>query len=100
MLWRARSLPDWLINSSRSTTVQQTTLTSPTTVQFIVQIAGQGGPSDLIDMPVPVSEENLKNYGASTTPTLVLIDREGIVRMYHPGSMSTVELETAIRSVL
>ncbi|MCW5977544.1 MAG: TlpA family protein disulfide reductase [Bryobacteraceae bacterium] len=39
------------------------------------------------DMPVPVSEENFKNYGSSTTPTLVLIDRAGIVRLYHPGQM-------------
>ena len=55
---------------------------------------------DLADMPVPVSEENLKNYGASTTPTLVLIDKHGIVRMYHPGSMSAEELAAAIRPVL
>ncbi len=55
---------------------------------------------DLNDMPVPVSEENLKTYGASSTPTLVLIDRKGIVRMYHPGSMSADELAAAIRPVL
>lgn len=55
---------------------------------------------DLKDMPVPVSEENLKLYGASTTPTLVLIDKHGIVRLYHPGSMSAEELGQAIRAVL
>lgn len=51
---------------------------------------------DLVDVPVPVSEENFKNYGASTMPTLVLIDKHGIVRLFHPGSMSSAELRKAI----
>jgi len=51
---------------------------------------------DLLDIPAPVSEENFKNYGASTTPTLVLIDRQGIVRLYHPGAMTLEELRAAI----
>lgn len=55
---------------------------------------------DLIDMPVPVSENNLKAYGASTTPTIVLVDRKGIVRLYHPGAMTLAELETAVRGVV
>jgi thiol-disulfide isomerase/thioredoxin len=53
---------------------------------------------DLTDMPAPVSENNLKIYGASTTPTIVLIDRHGIVRLYHPGKMTLAELETALSS--
>ena len=52
--------------------------------------------SDLINVPAPVSEENFKNYGASTTPTLVLIDRQGIVRLYHPGAMTLEELRVAL----
>jgi thiol-disulfide isomerase/thioredoxin len=44
------------------------------------------------NFPVPVSEENFKAYGASTTPTIVLIDRKGIVRLYHPGVMNPQEL--------
>jgi thiol-disulfide isomerase/thioredoxin len=55
---------------------------------------------DLIDVPAPVSEENLKLYGASTTPTLVLVDRHGIVRMYHPGRLPIGELQEAVRKVL
>jgi hypothetical protein len=43
-------------------------------------------------MPVPVSQENFRVYGASTTPTLVLVDRSGTVRMYHPGWMTYEEL--------
>ena len=37
-------------------------------------------------VPVPVSKENFSLYGASTTPTLVLIDRAGRVALYHPGA--------------
>jgi len=40
-------------------------------------------------MPVLVSEENFKTYGASSSPTLVLVDRKGIVRLYHPARCRT-----------
>jgi thiol-disulfide isomerase/thioredoxin len=56
--------------------------------------------ADLLDVPAPISEENFKLYGASTTPTLVLIDRHGIVRLYHPGAMRMDELRAALNSVL
>lgn len=56
--------------------------------------------ADLPDMPTPVSEENFRNYGASTTPTLVLIDRRGIVRMYHPGRMPYEELAASVEAVM
>lgn len=42
----------------------------------------------------PVSEDTFRNYGASTTPTLVLVDAKGIVRLYHPGRMTYEELKT------
>lgn len=47
----------------------------------------------LADVPAPVSSENFKKYGASTIPTLVLIDRMGIVRLYHPGNMTFEEMK-------
>jgi thiol-disulfide isomerase/thioredoxin len=50
--------------------------------------------------PVPVSETNHTIYGVSTVPTLVLVDRDGIVRLYHPGNMSEEELRTAIEPLL
>jgi len=50
----------------------------------------------LQDVPVPVSKANFDHYGASTTPTLVLIDRKGRVAMYHPGFMSYGDLRAAI----
>ncbi|MCC6341678.1 MAG: TlpA family protein disulfide reductase [Bryobacterales bacterium] len=56
--------------------------------------------SGLLDMPVPVSEENFKIYGASTMPTLVLLDRQGLVRMYHPGKMTYEELANELDKVL
>jgi thiol-disulfide isomerase/thioredoxin len=52
------------------------------------------------DEAVPVSEANHTRYGVSTTPTLVLVDREGIVRLYHPGQMTEQELRAAIEPVL
>lgn len=51
---------------------------------------------DLLDAATPVSEANFKNYGASTTPTLVLIDRQGIVRLYHPGQMTLEQLRAVL----
>jgi thiol-disulfide isomerase/thioredoxin len=54
----------------------------------------------LADMPAPLSAENFITYGASTTPTLVLIDRAGVVRYYHPGAASEAELTAQIRGVL
>jgi thiol-disulfide isomerase/thioredoxin len=54
----------------------------------------------IITTPAPVNEENFRNYGASTTPTLVLVDRAGIVRTYHPGTMTYEELRAAIERVV
>jgi thiol-disulfide isomerase/thioredoxin len=52
--------------------------------------------SEIITTPAPVNEENFRRYGASTTPTLVLIDRNGIVRLYHPGRMTYEELRPLV----
>ncbi|MDP9112950.1 MAG: TlpA family protein disulfide reductase [Acidobacteriota bacterium] len=55
--------------------------------------------SSVIEAPVKVSEANFTRYGASTTPTLVLIDRAGIVRLYHPGAMTYADLHAAVAKV-
>ncbi|MBI3048224.1 MAG: TlpA family protein disulfide reductase [Acidobacteria bacterium] len=52
------------------------------------------------DQPVPLSATNHERYGVSTTPTLVLVDREGIVRLYHPGRMTEKELEPLVRRLV
>lgn len=54
----------------------------------------------LLDMPVPLSKQNFKTYGASTTPTLVVLNRAGQVAMYHPGAMPYEELRAAIQKVV
>jgi thiol-disulfide isomerase/thioredoxin len=55
--------------------------------------------SALPAMSVPVSEENFQRFGASTTPTLVLVDRQGIVRLYHPGAMLYPQLASKLAEV-
>jgi len=54
----------------------------------------------LLDMPVPISKYNFDAYGASTTPTLVLLDRAGKVAMYHPGALPYDQLRTEIEKVV
>ena len=54
----------------------------------------------VVDGPAAVSEANFSRYGASTTPTLVLVDRAGIVRLYHPGAMNYAELRQAVARVV
>jgi thiol-disulfide isomerase/thioredoxin len=54
----------------------------------------------LADLPVPVSDANHKLYGVSSTPTVVLVDRQGIVRLYHPGRLTKEELEQQLRPLL
>jgi thiol-disulfide isomerase/thioredoxin len=67
-------------------------------LKYIEQIRHQYY-ADLLSVPAPVSEANFRNYGASTTPTLVLIDRQGIVRLYHPGAMTLDKLRAALNRV-
>jgi hypothetical protein len=40
--------------------------------------------------------ENLQTYGASTLPTLVLVDRDGTVRNYHTGLWKLDSLQQAL----
>lgn len=54
----------------------------------------------LLDMPVPISKSNFEVYGASTTPTLVLLDRAGKVAWYHPGAVAYGELRGEIEKVI
>src|SRR5262245_34466083 len=54
----------------------------------------------LADLPVPISEANHKLYGVSSTPTIVLVDRQGIVKLYNPWRITMEELEERLRPVL
>ncbi|MGH9503053.1 MAG: redoxin family protein [Terriglobales bacterium] len=51
-------------------------------------------------VPVPVSKENFKTYGASTVPTIAVVDRAGRVSLYHPGAMPYEELRSAIEKAI
>ncbi len=55
--------------------------------------------SSIVGMPVPLSEANFETYGASTVPTLALIDTAGIVRMYHPGAVTQAVLFNKIQAI-
>jgi thiol-disulfide isomerase/thioredoxin len=69
-----------------------------TEMAYIGQVArdSYGG----VDWTIPVSAESFANWGASTTPTVVLVDRRGIVRLYHPGQMEKNELEPLVRAIV
>lgn len=70
-----------------------------TETRYIEQVRRTFYPA-LSGVPIPVSEANFVAYGASTTPTIVLIDKSGIVRLYHPGAMPEAELSLQIQKVL
>ena len=56
-------------------------------LRYIAQIRDQYYPF-LADLPVPVSAANHLRFGVSSTPTLVIVDRQGIVRLYNPGRLT------------
>lgn len=49
---------------------------------------------------IPIETEMMVQYGVSATPTFVLIDRKGIVRMYAPTRLAEAELSRRIDTVL
>lgn len=54
----------------------------------------------MADSTVPVSGELFTRYGVSTTPTLVFINRDGTVKLYHPGQMTKEQIEPVIKSLV
>jgi thiol-disulfide isomerase/thioredoxin len=50
--------------------------------------------------PTPLAEANHRRYGVSTTPTLVVVDRDGLVRLYRPGQMTEAQLEAVLQPLL
>jgi len=67
--------------------------------QYIEQVR-QRYYAGLSAMPVPLSGAGFAAYGASTTPTIVLIDGQGVVRLYHPGALTERELTAGILDLL
>jgi thiol-disulfide isomerase/thioredoxin len=68
-------------------------------LRYIDQVRQQFYPV-LAGQPVPVSEANHLRYGVSSTPTLVLVDRAGIVRLYNPGRLTMEQLEPKVTALL
>lgn len=73
--------------------------TPPVELAHIEQVRQQSY-NMLPNMSVPVSDEDALDYGMDATPTIVLLDRAGIVRMFHPGPMSRAELEPQIKALV
>ena len=53
-------------------------------------------PAAYANVSGPLSNQNFATYGASTTPTLVVLNRAGQVSLYHPGAMQYEDLRAAI----
>lgn len=66
---------------------------------YIDQVRRQAYPA-LANTPVPLDTANHLRYGVSSTPTVVLVDRAGIIRLYHPGKMTREALEPRVRALL
>jgi thiol-disulfide isomerase/thioredoxin len=73
---------------------------SPAQERAYIESVRQRYYSSLPDMPVPLSQQNFNAYGASTTPTLVVLNRAGQVAMYHPGALPYDELRSALEKVV
>jgi thiol-disulfide isomerase/thioredoxin len=73
---------------------------SPAQERAYIESVRQRYYGSLQDMPVPLSKQNFNAYGASTTPTLVVLNRAGHVAMYHPGALSYDELRSALEKVV
>ena len=51
-------------------------------------------------VPAIIDTETMVRYGVSATPTFVLLDRKGIVRLYAPTRLSEAELSRRLDEVL
>ena len=67
--------------------------------KYIEQIKTQFYPW-MDNRTVALSETNHQRYGVSTTPTIVLLDRAGKVRSYHPGNYTEAELDALVQPLL
>jgi thiol-disulfide isomerase/thioredoxin len=73
---------------------------SPQQEKQYIEAVRQHYYSQLSGVAVPISKQNFDLYGASTTPTLVLLARNGNVALYHPGAMAYDDLRSEIDKLL
>ena len=81
----------YTIDDDHAAPAQETSFIAKVYERFYAQIPVAG---------VPLDTGNFQRFGASTTPTIVLVDRRGIVRLYHPGAMTESELRAALEPLL
>lgn len=67
--------------------------------RYIEQVRAEYYPV-LAGLPMPLVAANHLRYGVSSTPTLVLVDRQGIVRLYNPGRMTAEALDAQIQRLI
>ena len=67
-------------------------------IKYIEQVRDQFYPW-LKNVSVPVSDEVYMKYGVSTTPTYVMIDRDGKVSTYLPGQPTIEEIDALVRKI-
>ena len=51
-------------------------------------------------VPAPISDEAMRRYGVSATPTFAFVDRNGVVRQYLPYRMTDERLSAEIDEIL
>jgi thiol-disulfide isomerase/thioredoxin len=73
---------------------------APATETAFIQKVYEQLYSRIPGIQVPLDGGNFERFGASTIPTLVIVDRHGIVRLYHPGVMDETTLRMAIEPLL
>ena len=103
---------DALVNKYRSTGI---TVVAPTQRFGYVEKRRPAGPAEELayierirdefypwmkTVSAPVSDALYMKYGVSTTPTYVMIDRDGKVSSYLPGQPTSDELEVLIKKVV
>lgn len=67
-------------------------------LKYIEQVRDQFYPW-MKNVPAPVSDEVYMKYGVSTTPTYVMIDRNGKVSTYLPGQPTLEQIDELVRKI-
>ena len=70
------------------------------TTHAAAQQAGRRTPYKAVSVAgVPISEEAMPHYGVSATPTLIAINKRGVVRVYSPARLTEQRLASEIERV-
>ncbi len=78
----------------------QEEVASPASEKSYIDQVFQHYYSAIPNVIAPLDGSNFDRFGVSTTPTLVIADRHGIVRLYHPGYMDEKSLRAAIEAAM